>query len=137
MTATGRLGEGVRIARGALLWCAVINYAVLLVWFAVFLSGHDWLYRMHTRWFRVSPDQFDAVHYGAMAVYKLGILLLNVVPYVALRIVGRGARCARRAARLAAPTSGARGRARAHRLPSRTAGCVAAAGGRSRRADDG
>jgi hypothetical protein len=45
------------------------------------------MYRLHGRWFRLSPEQFDAIHYGAMAVYKIGILLLNLVPYLALRIV--------------------------------------------------
>jgi hypothetical protein len=29
----------------------------------------------------------DALHYGSMAVYKIGILLLNLVPLVALWLV--------------------------------------------------
>jgi len=74
--------------RGALLWCAVINYGVLLVWFLFFILAHDWMHRLHGKWFRLSVEQFDALHYGGMSVYKLGILLLNLVPYVALRIVG-------------------------------------------------
>ena len=28
-----------------------INYAILIVWFSVFVFAHDWLYRMHSRWF--------------------------------------------------------------------------------------
>ena len=75
------------LARDILLWCTVINYAVLVLWFLVFRSAHGWMYRLHGRWFRLSPEQFDAIHYGAMAAYKIGILLLNLVPYVALRIV--------------------------------------------------
>ena len=74
-------------ARDLLLWCTVINYAVLLLWFLVFRFAHGWMYRLHGRWFRVPPEQFDAIHYAAMAVYKIGILLLNLVPYLALRIV--------------------------------------------------
>ena len=74
--------------RDVLLWCAVINYGVLLVWFLVFCAAHDWLHRLHRRWFRLSAEQFDAAHYAAMAIYKIGILLVNLVPYVALRIVG-------------------------------------------------
>jgi len=76
------------IVRKALLWCTVLNYGVLLVWFLVFLRGHDWLYEWHSRWFQPSREQFDAVHYGGMALYKIGILLFNLVPYIALRIVG-------------------------------------------------
>ena len=36
----------------------------------------------------MSAEQFDAIHYAGMAMYKIGILLVNLVPYVALRIVG-------------------------------------------------
>lgn len=51
------------------------------------MSAHDSLYRMHTQWFRISVEQFDSAHYIAMAIYKIGILLLNLVPYLALRMV--------------------------------------------------
>jgi Family of unknown function (DUF6868) len=75
-------------ARHALLWGAVINYAVLLVWFLVFILARDWLHRLHRRWFRLSFEQFDGAHYVGMAIFKLGIILLYLVPYIALCIVG-------------------------------------------------
>jgi len=78
---------GIAIARDVLLWCAVINYGVLLVWFLFFLLAHDWVYRLHGRWFHLSEEQFDALHYAGMAVFKIGILLFNLVPYVALHLV--------------------------------------------------
>ena len=31
--------------------------------------------------------QFDAVHYGGLASFKLTLLVFNLVPYLALRIV--------------------------------------------------
>ena len=61
------------------------NYAVLLVWFAVFAFAHGGLYRLHTRWFAIDRQTFDALHYGGMAVYKIGILLLCLVPWLVLR----------------------------------------------------
>lgn len=67
-----------------LLWSAGINYAILLAWFGVFVYAHGWMYRLHTRWFKLSVETFDALHYAAMAVYKIGVLLLNVVPLAAL-----------------------------------------------------
>jgi hypothetical protein len=69
-----------------LLWCSIINYGILLVWFLSFLLAHDWMYQLHGRWFHFSVEQFDMLHYAGMSIYKLGILLLNLVPYVALRI---------------------------------------------------
>jgi hypothetical protein len=67
-----------------LLWCAGINYGVLLVWFGVFVYAHDWMYRLHTRWFKLSAETFDALHYAGLSIYKIGIILLNLVPLIAL-----------------------------------------------------
>lgn len=80
----------VEIAKRFLLWSLVINYGVLVVWFVAFWFVHDWLFRLHGRWFYLSHERFDAAHYMGMAVYKIGILLFNLVPYIALVIVGRG-----------------------------------------------
>jgi hypothetical protein len=77
------------IVRKTLLWCTVINYGVLLVWWLFFMLAHDGIYQWHGRWFRLSVEQFDALHYAGMALYKIGIFLFNLVPYIAVRIVGR------------------------------------------------
>ena len=73
--------------RDVLLWSMVINYGVLLIWFAAFTLAHDRIYALHHRWFSISRETFDALHYGGMAVYKIGVLLLNVAPLVALWLV--------------------------------------------------
>ena len=70
-----------------LLWCTILNYLVLLLWFSAFSLAHEWMFKLHGRWFRLTAAQFDALHYGGMAAYKVGILLLNLVPYIALHIV--------------------------------------------------
>lgn len=67
-----------------LLYCTLINYVILLVWFAAFSLAHDFLYRLHSRWFALPVETFDGIHYGGMAVYKIGVLLLNLVPLLAL-----------------------------------------------------
>ena len=75
------------VLRHFLLWCTVINYGVLLVWFLVFAFAHDWMHRLHGRWFHLSREQFDALHYAGMSIYKIGIILFNLVPWVALSIL--------------------------------------------------
>jgi len=80
----------IEMLRSVLGWCAVINYGVLLLWFLFFMSAHDWMHRFHSRWFRLPVEQFDTIHYAAMAIYKVGIILFNLVPYVALLIVAPG-----------------------------------------------
>ena len=73
--------------RDILLWCTGLNYAVLLVWFGVFVFAHEWMYRIHGRWFKLPLESFDAIHYAGLAVYKIGIILLNLVPLIALCMV--------------------------------------------------
>ena len=73
-----------------LLCSLAINYAILLIWFVVFVAARNWLRALHGRWFRLSDAAFDAIHYGGMAVYKIGILLFNLVPLLALYFVGSG-----------------------------------------------
>jgi len=80
----------IEVARKVCLWCAVLNFGLLLCWFLFFTSAHDWMYQFHSRWFHLSVEQFDTVHYAGMAIYKMGIILFNLVPYVALRLVGKG-----------------------------------------------
>ena len=78
----------IKMIGDVLLWCGAINYGLLLWWFLFFTLAHDWSYRITGRWFRLSVEQFDAMNYIGMALYKIGIILFNLVPYVALRIIG-------------------------------------------------
>ena len=67
-----------------LLWCTGLNYAILFIWFGAFVLAHDWMHKMHGRWFKISGETFDAIHYAGLAAYKIGILLLNLVPLIAV-----------------------------------------------------
>jgi len=78
----------IEVARRFLLWCTVIDYGALLVWFLVFVFAHEWMRRIHGKWFQLAPEQFDALHYAGMSIFKIGILLFNLVPLVALSILG-------------------------------------------------
>ena len=77
----------IELARSALCWCTVINYGLLMVWVLLYALPHAWLYRLWGRGFRLTTEQFDAINFAGMALYKVGILLFNLVPYVALEIV--------------------------------------------------
>jgi len=75
------------IARGFFLWCSVINYVILLIWALPFMFWRDGLYRLWCRFFRVSAEQFDMLNLGGISIYKIGVLLFNIVPCVALYLV--------------------------------------------------
>lgn len=74
----------VEMLRDLLGWSALVNYLVLLWWFVAFVYAHDLVYRIHTRWFTPTPEQFDAIHYGGIGLYKLLVFVFNLVPFLVL-----------------------------------------------------
>jgi hypothetical protein len=78
----------VEIVRDVLAWCAVINIGLLLWWWLFLTLAHDFVYRIHEKWFKLSEERFDTIHYSGMLFFKICIFLFNIVPYLALRIVG-------------------------------------------------
>ena len=71
-----------------LLWSAIINYLVLIIWFGAFVFLNGFLRKLHGRWFDIEAKTFDALHYGGMAVYKILVLVFNVVPLLSLYMIG-------------------------------------------------
>jgi hypothetical protein len=56
------------------------------VWAVTYRLARERVHRLWGRWFRLSAEQFDSLSFTVMGVYKVGILLFNLVPYVALRL---------------------------------------------------
>jgi len=78
----------VETLRDFLAWCSVINIVLLLFWVLWLQLAHDFVYRVHGRWLKLSEERFDALHYAGMLFFKICIFVFNIVPYLALRIVG-------------------------------------------------
>ena len=74
--------------RSVFAWCSVINIGLLLWWLVFYVLARDWMYRLHCKWFKISEEGFDTIHYAGMAIFKIGIFLFNLVPYLAMRITG-------------------------------------------------
>jgi hypothetical protein len=68
-------------------WATVLNYLVLTLWFTVYVFGNDSIYRLHSRWFILSREQFSQLHYCGMMFYKLAIFLFLLAPYIGLKFV--------------------------------------------------
>ena len=74
--------ESIRILLG---WCSAINAVILLVWFLGFVLGRDLIFKIHTRWFKLSDERFDEIHYAMMGYYKIVLFFFNLLPYLVLR----------------------------------------------------
>ena len=53
-----------------LLWCVGLNYLFLIIWVGMIVFAHDWVYRMHRRWFKLSVETFDAINYGGSCLLQ-------------------------------------------------------------------
>ena len=76
------------MVRDALLWCAIVNFGLSAVWSLLFVTARGWLHRLWGEWFRLPVEQFDAINFAGIVLYKTGIILFNLTPYLALHITG-------------------------------------------------
>ncbi len=69
-------------------WCTIINVALFVLPAIIFIAAPDIIYNWHGQLFHMPRETFDVVLYSFLGLYKIVILVFNLVPYVALRIVG-------------------------------------------------
>ena len=70
------------------MWCTVINGGLLLLWTTMFVFAPDLVYRTQSKWIPIPRETFNVVMYSFLGLFKIVFLVFNVVPYVALLIIG-------------------------------------------------
>ena len=65
----------------------LISYAILLVWFLVFLFAPDCVDGLNTKWFGISRHEFDVINYGGMAFLKIINLVFFLSPFLAIKLL--------------------------------------------------
>ena len=68
-------------------WCTVINFGVLVVGAIKVLALRDWATKIHARMFQVDEEWVRRSYFMFFGYYKIAILVLNLVPYIALSIM--------------------------------------------------
>ena len=74
--------------REVLAWCSVINVALLIFMFLVVTVLRPVVYKMHSKLFPITEAQFNVSMYAFIGAYKLLVFMFNIIPYIALSIVG-------------------------------------------------
>ena len=82
------MAVNIDIVREFFMWCSIINMGLLLISWLFFWTGSGWIYQMHSKWFKISQEQFYALWYSILAFWKISIFLFYIVPYIAMLIVG-------------------------------------------------
>jgi hypothetical protein len=77
----------VEVAQSFFMWCAIINYSILILWCILFVFAHAWMERLNDAVLRRKIEHFDTIQYSGIALYKIGIILFNIVPWIALTLV--------------------------------------------------
>jgi len=60
----------------------------MILWAAFCMFAPDLVYRTQSKWFPIPRETFNVVIYSFLGLFKIVFLVFNVVPYVALLIVG-------------------------------------------------
>ncbi|QUM76750.1 hypothetical protein HWV00_11185 [Moritella sp. 24] len=69
-------------------WCTVINMGFLAFAAIFLLIFKDLVINIHSKLTGVSASKLPALYFSYMANYKIGILMFNLVPYIALTLMG-------------------------------------------------
>ncbi len=77
----------IELATRFLAWATVINYGIVIWWFLFLVLMPQWVYRIHSRWFKISEQTFYIAHYAGLGLYKLMIFMFLLVPYIVLRFI--------------------------------------------------
>ncbi|MEW6356862.1 MAG: DUF6868 family protein [Planctomycetota bacterium] len=74
--------------RAFFMWCTILNAALLILSSVICIGARDWVYRVHSKMFPISRDAFNIAIYSFLGLFKMAVLAFNLVPYLALLIVG-------------------------------------------------
>lgn len=70
------------------MWCSIINGGLLISWSLFCMVAPDLVYRLQSIWFPIPRESFDLIIYSFLGLFKIVFLAFNLVPYLALLIIG-------------------------------------------------
>ena len=68
-------------------WCSVINIGVLLFSTLMMIVVRDFAIKLHSSLFGVNPEELPITYLQYLGNYKIAIIILNIVPYIALKLM--------------------------------------------------
>ena len=70
------------------MWCSMINIGMLFFLAFIYMLAPNLTYRLQSKFIPISRETFDIVFYSFLGFYKVVVLVFNVVPWIALLIIG-------------------------------------------------
>ena len=82
------LFESTQEAAQFLGWCTLLNIGLLAFSTVMLIAMRDPVARFHGRLFQLDPTDLQQAYFRYLANYKLLTLVFNVIPYIALKLIG-------------------------------------------------
>ena len=68
-------------------WCTILNLALLIFTGIICAAAGDLIYPIHKAMFRISRDEYNVAVCRWLGSYKIAVIVLCLVPWIALEIV--------------------------------------------------
>jgi hypothetical protein len=68
-------------------WCAVLNLGMYVFTALILTVLREPVKKIHSKLSGLSPEKLDEAYFNYLANYKLALIVLNIVPYVALKLL--------------------------------------------------
>ena len=78
----------IEMMRSVLGWCSVINIGLLMFSSIFIIAFRGVSSRIHSKMFDLDEKHLSQAYFQHLSQYKIAIIVFNVVPYFALRIIG-------------------------------------------------
>ena len=69
--------------------CFLLTAGLLVLWFVVFLVWGDFAFNIHSSLFDIQRPEWEMINYCGMGFIKILAWVFCLIPYIALKIVGR------------------------------------------------
>jgi hypothetical protein len=66
--------------------CSLINIVLLFVMFVIICGNRELVYQIHRKFFPITESQFNIAIYSFMGLYKILVIVFNIVPWIACNI---------------------------------------------------
>lgn len=69
------------------MWMTLINIGIMILSVVLINCLRSFIHQFHGKLFKLSKEQLNIILYSYLGIYKIGIILFNLVPYIALQLV--------------------------------------------------
>jgi len=78
----------IQILTDFFMWCTILNGGLMIFSGVICMSAGNWVYGWHSKFFRIPRETFNVAIYSFIGFFKIMFFFFNLVPWLALLIIG-------------------------------------------------